>query len=206
MQRAVSLLFESKVSGGNDDRDNSASASARYPPSWSLTDAEEERLLSYPEVARYVDAMNQTAAESLGGCGPTPRKIRLSSGFSGWSPFVSPVKPSTAAHTGGKSRHRSVDMLPGQQGTASKSNRTNSVVDTAHKNKPPVSSSFSTDVASCEEIEYGIAGESMDDFGGSMSCTTVDEMSSSSSDKANTLLEKLIEVFQFTFSYLQFHV
>lgn len=208
MQRAVSLLFENKLSissSSSTDRNTSTSMLALYPPSWSLSDAEEDRLLSFPEVSRYVDAMNQSVAESLGGCAPIPRKIRLSSGFSGWSPCMSPVKPTSSVHTAGKSRHQSVDTLSGQQQGMFqvKSTRSNSVRESVQKIKSALSSSLFTEpesvtTASGEEIEHNILGESLDDFGGSLSSSIArsiaQDTSSSSSDKPDRLIEKLIEV------------
>jgi hypothetical protein len=198
MQRAVSLLFEKRLSS-SIDRNTSTSMPAIYPPSWSLSDAEEDRLLSFPEVARYVDAMNQSVAESLGGCAPIPRKIRLSSGFSGWTPCMSPTKPSCTPHTTGKSRHRSVDTLPGQQGMYHvKSTRSNSVMETVQKIKPALSSCVCTELESVatsgEDIEHSMLGESVDDFGGSLSSSSVQGISSTSSDKPDRLIEKLMEV------------
>eukprot|EP01035_Chromulina_nebulosa_P029303 gene29303-38828_t len=197
MQRAVSLLFENRLSS-SIDRSSSTSIHAFYPPSWSLSDAEEDRLLSFPEVARYVDAMNQSVAESLGGCAPIPRKIRLSSGFSGWSPCMSPIKPTSTPHTTGKGRHRSVDTLPGQQGMYHvKSTRSNSVMETVQQIKPALSSSICTEpesvATSGEEIEHSMLGESVDDFGGSLSSSSVQGISSTSSDKPDNIIEKLIE-------------
>ena len=88
MLRALTCLFDPKCSPS----DNFDGQPIIPPAQWSISDEDEERLLSRPEVQRYVEAVSASISDALGGLGPAPRKIRLSSGFPGWSPSASPVR------------------------------------------------------------------------------------------------------------------
>ena len=204
MTRALSLMFEASGSAQSNI----------LPPHWAMGEGDEERLLSRPEVARYVEAVNQTIAESLGGLGPTPRKIRLSSGFPGWSPCISPVRNASNPTTTSKSRlHRPNPNPP----------RLNPM-DIVDKLKPMLSSSGDylaaslSAISSSEETEHesllaeseslsasGLCTEQLSNTAGSNS------ISLDVDDKQDKMIERMLEVIltdyeaaiQFTYPSIQ---